>query len=658
MTQTTATNAQRGDADEVLVVDLLSHQLGETGDPGLAKLTERHHMLLDVKMRPVTVEAFDKALGGGSFRFVVLVAKAGLPSLRTLWLGRKLTGNGRTVYLYWPSERALESLDQYRFWSYVRHHVFVRLVQTAQKAIPAQRPHDVGLLQGPGNGPLERASVVLRNAARLPRRILRRLRSVVGSRLRARRVVRDLASRLRTAQNQADKVPISLRLAATKIFGSEITEIAQLPGPERPVRGLGAYVRLDYWASLKTGGSYGHTCFLAKAAAEVSSDFLCLFANSYELLDDYGIRQKLLPYQPNFASSADLIDEGHRLEVRLWDELDRMNPTYVYERSVLGSLAAARWCAKNNVPYILEYNGSELAMARSFGTPYKHETELEAIEAYTMNVATLINVISEPVSESLVARGIPKERILVNPNAVDPSVYAPLQASEKVEVKARYGFEKNDVVIGFCGTFGGWHGIETLVAALPEICAANARTKFLLIGDGNLKHLVQSAVTEHSLGDRVCDLGLIPQLEGAAALAACDILVAPHSQNIDGGTFFGSPTKLFEYMAMGAGIVCSDLAQLGEVMRPALSVDEFRMGQEVGDARGILVTPGDVDEFVAAVGVLAEDAELRRVLGRNAREAAINNYTWTIHVENIWRAIAELPLTGYVRDNVVAKDAT
>ncbi len=51
----------------------------------------------------------------------------------------------------------------------------------------------------------------------------------------------------------------------------------------------------------------------------------------------------------------------------------------------------------------------------------------------------------------------------------------------------------------------------------------------------------------------------------------------------DGSRFFGSPTKLFEYMAMGKGIVASRLDQLAEVLEH--------------DQTAWLVTPGDVEEL-------------------------------------------------------------
>ena len=58
--------------------------------------------------------------------------------------------------------------------------------------------------------------------------------------------------------------------------------------------------------------------------------------------------------------------------------------------------------------------------------------------------------------------------------------------------------------------------------------------------------------------------------KGARLLKACDIYVSPHSAHMIDSKFFGSPTKVFEYMAIGGGIVASDLEQIGQVLSPSL----------------------------------------------------------------------------------------
>ncbi len=49
--------------------------------------------------------------------------------------------------------------------------------------------------------------------------------------------------------------------------------------------------------------------------------------------------------------------------------------------------------------------------------------------------------------------------------------------------------------------------------------------------------------------------------------------------------------------------------------------------------RSVLCTPGDVDEFVAAVVGLARRPEVAGALGRNARQAVADHYSWHRHVD-------------------------
>jgi ubiquinone/menaquinone biosynthesis C-methylase UbiE len=108
--------------------------------------------------------------------------------------------------------------------------------------------------------------------------------------------------------------------------------------------------------------------------------------------------------------------------------------------------------------------------------------------------------------------------------------------------------------------------------------------------------------------------------------------------------FFGSPTKIFEYMAMGGGIVASDLEQIGEVLSPALRVSDLaRPDSTVSNHRSVLCTPGDVEEFVAGVVGLVRRPELCCALGRNARQAVVDHYTWERHVDRLWSFARELP---------------
>ena len=119
---------------------------------------------------------------------------------------------------------------------------------------------------------------------------------------------------------------------------------------------------------------------------------------------------------------------------------------------------------------------------------------------------------------------------------------------------------------------------------------------FLLLGDGHFKNLVDRR-SRRGIEDRVVSTGRVPQVEGARLLKACDIYVSPHSAHMIDSKFFGSPTKVFEYMALGGGIVASDLEQIGQVLSPSLTPEEASAGAPVTDERAVLCMPGNVAQF-------------------------------------------------------------
>ena len=151
--------------------------------------------------------------------------------------------------------------------------------------------------------------------------------------------------------------------------------------------------------------------------------------------------------------------------------------------------------------------------------------------------------------------------------------------------------------------------------------------RLLMIGDGLTIPQVKKQLHRHGVADLCILTGQIPQQDGPSHLAACDLLVSPHVPNPDGTRFFGSPTKLFEYMAMGKGIVASDLEQIGQVLQH--------------DQTAWLVKPGDPDALAAGLRVLLEDPERRQRLGRAARDEVVAKYTWREHTRRIIEKLKE-----------------
>lgn len=586
-------------------------KVGPVEDERLDAVAERHKLSLRSPAMEAVTDPVATCVKAQS-RGVVLEMVYGWPSRMHLKAARRLLSRHVPVFFYWPNEAAIERIDAERLASYWRLWAVVHAAYAWSVGKSRVRPyarrvrgilrHALGAGTGPDDDP--RSPFVWASLSWSDRaaRLMSRLDSLIA--------------------NAAPAAPKA---------------IAEREPGRVSVQGTGVYLRTDFWARISSGGSYGHTCYVASALAEKSEQFVAFMAHRYSLMDELGVRQVVLDPPPGEAVEGTFLSASEHYYPQLRPALEALQPAYLYERLCLGSYVGARLSQELGIPYLVEYNGSEISMARSFGgSGFAYEDVYLKAEMAAFQQASVISVVSEAVRDDVVARGIDPSKVVVNPNAVDIDAYAPARPEEKKRLRTGLGFGDDDRVIGFIGTFGGWHGVDVLASALPRICEEIPNARFLLIGDGPEKHRVDAQVMRHGLGDRVRMTGSVPQADGAQLLRACDIFVSPHKSHMVDSRFFGSPTKIFEYMALAGGIVASDLEQIGEVLSPGLRAANLEEGgPDIGDARAVLCTPGSVDEFVDAVAFLCRHADLCARLGNNARRAAASEFTWNHHVAKL-----------------------
>lgn len=314
-------------------------------------------------------------------------------------------------------------------------------------------------------------------------------------------------------------------------------------------------------------------------------------------------------------------------------------PRAFYQRNGRFVVAGALLARGFRLPLILEYNNSETWIAQNWD-PCHFRSWLKMCEQYSLLSASLITVVSEPLRRELLQRGIPEDRILVNPNAVDPQIFRPECGGR--EARTDLGFGAKDVVIGFVGTFSYWHGVDVLKEAARQLLemsghdAALTRLRFLLIGDGPLRADAAAYLQSWVSDGQVVFTGAVDHERVPAFLDAADIFLSPHIPLADGTEFFGSPTKIFEYMAMSKAIIASNLGQIGTVLRHSET--------------GWLVMPGSIEELVVAVIHLARHPDLRARLGRQAREDVLARHTWKNQMQEL---LARLGIAADTNENAV-----
>lgn len=419
-----------------------------------------------------------------------------------------------------------------------------------------------------------------------------------------------------------------------------------------------AYLKTNLWFGLKAGGSVGHVAGVANALARHAEAVDLLAVERPPLLDPAVTHHPVshagafgYPYELNYYRYEGVFARRAR---RVFA---RQPPDVVYQRISLANYSGLRLARRLKIPLIIEFNGSEVWVSKHWGRPLLLPGIAEAAEDVSLHHADLIVTVSQVLGDQLVAKGIRKEHILVHPNCVDPRQFDPsaFSAADRAALRRDHGIPEDSVVCGFIGTFGAWHGVTVLADTIRRLALDDQawlrtwKVHFLIVGDGMLMPKVRETLAGEAVAPFVTLTGLVPQDRAARYLAASDVLLSPHVRNPDGTPFFGSPTKLFEYMAMARGIVASDLEQIGDVLRRSYRATALPAGpcREDDGNLAVLIEPGSSDELTHGIKFLVERPDYRSILGRNARQEVLRHYTWDRNVDEL---LARLAAVAGLRD--------
>ncbi|MCW5713091.1 MAG: glycosyltransferase [Bauldia sp.] len=224
---------------------------------------------------------------------------------------------------------------------------------------------------------------------------------------------------------------------------------------------------------------------------------------------------------------------------------------------------------------------------------------------------------TEPLRQLYVEHGVPADRILVWPNAVDLDRFV-VRPRARSRIRSSLPFGRNATLVAYSGGLYEKKGIRTVLDAARLAPEAD----FLLIG-GWPQDVTRWQAEYPDLAN-VHFQGFVNNVELGAWLAAADILVLPASAS-DPDAAHTSPLKLFEYMASGRPIVASAVPALAAVL--------------TDETDALLVPPDDAPALAAAVRRVHDDPALAARLSAASRARA-SDFTWDKRVEAILRRFA------------------
>jgi glycosyltransferase involved in cell wall biosynthesis len=299
---------------------------------------------------------------------------------------------------------------------------------------------------------------------------------------------------------------------------------------------------------------------------------------------------------------------------RLLRAARHFRPDVIYDRYNSYSTAALRAARRLGVPLLLEVN-APVAYEREM---YEHlRLKFPALarryERRIFEGADRIFVVSTPLKRHLVETiGIDESKIVVLPNGVDPDRFSP--SIDGTAVRQRYRLDDR-LVIGFVGILRPWHGVDLLLTAFQRLRERFPTVHLLIIGDGPIQAQLESQARDLGIADAVTFTGRVAYADVPAHIAVMDVTVSPQA------TFYASPMKILEYMAMRKLVVAPSMDNIRDIIEDRVS--------------GLLFTAGDSGSLQWALTEALQDLELKCRVIESAHRRVVERFNWRHNAEVI-----------------------
>ena len=324
------------------------------------------------------------------------------------------------------------------------------------------------------------------------------------------------------------------------------------------------------------------------------------------------------------AKDLRVIAYDRRFHRRYQEAILSFKPDVIYEQTAFLAAAGRKIAEAAGIPRMAELHAPMVEERCRDGRNSLLSGHATRVETRNLMSARRIRTVSSPLKANLVARGIPAECIIVQPNGVDADKFNPNSGAGE-RIRERHGLA-GKIVFGFAGSFFKWHRIDSLIRGFALARRDCPDSALLIVGDGEGSRELRELAAELGCAASVAFTGNVPYAEMQAYYAAMDICC------MAGTAWYCSPLKLLEYGAMRKPIIAPDTKAVRDIMAPEID--------------GLMVPPGDDQAVAAAMRALYADASLRDKLASAFYGKVLRQYTWDKVAGNILSQLESIAGSG------------
>jgi glycosyltransferase involved in cell wall biosynthesis len=268
------------------------------------------------------------------------------------------------------------------------------------------------------------------------------------------------------------------------------------------------------------------------------------------------------------------------------------------------SVSAAR---QLGIPVVITING--IIASRGLLLNSAQKLSIRTVVAAVFRRASVVRCLTSSDALEAMRYGCPRGKIRIIPNGVDTSLFSP-----------PLGRREAPPVVAWVGRFVGEKDLPTLVRAASVIIKEHHDARFVLLGDGPLRPLIESMARHMGIAQNFEFTGALDHQAVASWLRRSAVFAFPSLKE-------GMPLALLEAMSCGNPVAGTDIPGISSVVRDGES--------------GIIVQKRNPESLAKAILLLLSDEKLRERMGSNARKEIIALYSQAAVIKLLESAYAD-----------------
>jgi glycosyltransferase involved in cell wall biosynthesis len=283
-----------------------------------------------------------------------------------------------------------------------------------------------------------------------------------------------------------------------------------------------------------------------------------------------------------------------------------------------GMLSPLGWLLSklSRKPYTVVIHGLDI----TFGNPL-----YQAVVPRAVRRASEVFCISQAAADEAAKRGVPREKLIVIPLAVDDKLYG---KATRADLRERLQLAADSQLLLTVGRLVKRKGVAWFIAGvLPELVKQFPNLIYLVVGEGPNRPEIEEAIAKTKLTNHVRLLGRVKDDLYEAAYNGADIFVMPNvpvPNNIEG---------------FGLVVLEAALCEL-----PVVGAETEGIQDAVANGKnGILVPVQDVRAFNHYISHFLSNPADAKAFGKHSRIFTLDNYQWDSIADRYIEVYKSLP---------------